>query len=312
MNSKDKFFKPEGVYPAMVTPFDDKGNVNEEELRKYASWLIERGVNGLFVLGSVGEFIHLDFEEKVKVMEIVVDEAAGRVPVVPGTAESCAAKCIELTKAARAIGCQAAIVAPPYYFPASQETIEEHYTQLAKAVSDFPLILYNIPLFAQPISYDVIKRLSRIDNIVAMKDSSGSMVDLMHFMDKISIAGEELNILVGREEMFLAGLMAGAKGTMSATAGIVPEIMIGIYEAWKQKDYERAQKLQFSILNLVRAMFALPFPVGFKAALDLRGFKIGKPKQPLSPADQYSYSMIKSRIQKVLDQRLGNNIQAVI
>ncbi|KUO48799.1 MAG: hypothetical protein APF76_18130 [Desulfitibacter sp. BRH_c19] len=311
MNKKDELFKPEGIYPAMVTPFDDKGNINEEQLRKYVNWLIDSGVSGLFPLGSVGEFIHMSFEEKVMVMEIVVDEAAGRVPVVPGTAESCAAKCIELTKAAKSIGCQSVVVAPPYYFPSSQEIMEEHYSQLAKAVPDFPIILYNIPLFAQPISYDAIKRLSRMDNIVGMKDSSGSMVDLMHFMDKIKIAGEELNILIGREEMLLAGLMAGAKGTMSATVGVMPEIMAGIYDAWKQEDFERAQKLQFSVLNLVRAMFALPFPVGFKAALDVRGFNMGRPKQPLSPADQYNLSMIKSRIHKILDQTLGKDIQAI-
>ena len=312
MNTKDKFFKPEGIYPAMVTPFDDNGNVNEEELRKYVSWLIDSGVSGLFPLGSCGEFIHMNFAEKVKVMEIIVDEAKGRVPVVPGTAESCAGKCIELTKAAKAIGCQSVVVAPPYYFPSSQEIMEEHYTQLAKAVPDFPIVLYNIPLFAQPISYDVVKRLSRMDNIVGMKDSSGSMVDLMHFMDKIKIAGEDLNILIGREEMFLAGLMAGAKGTMSATVGIVPEIMSGIYEAWKQRDHDLAQQLQFSVLNLIRAMFALPFPIGFKAALDVRGFNMGRPKQPLSPADQYNYSMVKARIHKILDQRLGDKLKAVV
>ncbi len=311
MNTKANFFKPKGVYPAMVTPFDNEGKINEEQLRKYVSWLIEKGISGLFPLGSVGEFVHMSFDEKVKLMEIVVDEAAGRVPVVPGTAESCAAKCIELTKAAKEIGCHSVVVAPPYYYPASQEIIEEHYTQLAKALPDFPIVLYNIPLFAQPISYDVIKRLSRMDNIVGMKDSSGSMVDLLHFMDKIKIAGEDLNILIGREEMFLTGLMAGAKGTMSATVGIVPEIMVGIYEAWQKKEYEKAQELQMSVLNLIRAMFVLPFPIGFKAALDVRGFDMGKPKQPLSPADQYNYSMVKSRIHKILDQMLGKDLQAI-
>lgn len=309
INSKDNFFRPEGVYPAMVTPFHDNGTVNEEELRKYVSWMIEKGVDGLFPLGSMGEFIHLDFNEKVKVMEVVVDEARGRVPVVPGTADTCASKVIELTKAAQEIGCKSVVIAPPYYFPASQEIIEEHYTQIAKALPDFPIILYNIPLFAQPLNYDVVKRLSRMDNIVGMKDSSGSMVDLLHFMDKIKIAGEDLNIMIGREEMLLSALMAGAKGTMSATVGVVPELMAEIYQAWKNKEYEKAHELQFSILNLIRAMFSLSFPLGFKAALEVRGFKMGKNKQPLSPADQYSYSMIKSRLERILVQRLGDKVK---
>jgi 4-hydroxy-tetrahydrodipicolinate synthase len=300
--------KPEGVYPAMVTPFDEKGTVNEKQLRKYVSWLIDNGVNGLFPLGSVGEFVHLSFEEKVRVMEVVVDEARGRVPVIPGAAGSCVTTCIELTKEAKSIGCQSVVVPPPYYFPSSQETIEEHFRQLAKAVPDFPIILYNIPLFAQPIGYDVVMRLSKVDNVVGMKDSSGSMVDLMHFMDKIKTAGEELNILIGREEMFFAGLMVGATGTMSATAGVIPEIMVDIYDAWSQKKYERARKLQLLILNLVRAMFALPFPTGFKVALNLRGFSMGNPKQPLSLADQHNLTMINNKIHRILNQILENNI----
>jgi len=301
-------FKPEGVYAAMLTPFDDEGRINETELRNLVDWLVEEGINGLFPLGSVGEFIHLSFEEKVRVMEIVVDQAGGRIPVTPGTTASCAKNCIELTKRARDLGCQAVVVAPPYYFPMEQEMIEEHYEQVARAVPDFPIILYNIPLFATPLSYDVVKRLSRIDNVVGMKDSSGSMVDLMHFMDKIRVIGEELSILTGREEMLFSALAVGARGTMSATVGIVPELMTGIYRAWQDGDIEKARELQFSVLLLIRAMWALPMPLGFKAALEVRGFEMGEPKQPLSDAEQFNYLKVKSRIQKIMKQMLGNKV----
>lgn len=305
MKGKAAFFKPAGVYPAMVTPFDDEGRINEEELRRYVSWMIAKGVDGLFPLGSAGEFVHLDFAEKVRVMEICVDEAKGRVPVTPGTADTCAAGSIRLAKAARSIGCEAVVIAPPYYFPATQEIIEEHYTQICRALPDFPIILYNIPLFAQPLDYDVVKRLSRVDNVVAMKESSGSMVDLLHFMDKIRIAGEDLAIMIGREEVLFPALMVGAKGTMSASVGVIPEMMKAIYVAWQEKDWARALAIQESILILVRAMFAIPFPLGFKAALEVRGFNMGKPKQPLSPSEQYNYTMVKSRIEKLLAAKLG-------
>ena len=222
-------FKPEGVYPAMLTPFNEEGKINEEELRRLIDWLIDEGVSGLFPLGSIGEFIHLNFEEKARIMEIAVEQSNGRVPVVPGTAASCASNCIELTRKARDLGCQAVVIAPPYYFPINQEMIEEHYEQVANALPDFPIILYNIPLFATPLSYDVVKRLSRIKNVVGMKDSSGSMVDMMNFMDKVRLIGEDLNILTGREEMLYATLMVGGNGTMSATVGVVPEVMVRIY-----------------------------------------------------------------------------------
>lgn len=300
-------FKPEGVYPAMLTPFNEEGKVNEEELRKLIDWLIDEGVSGLFPLGSIGEFIHLNFEEKARIMEIAVEQSNGRVPVVPGTAASCASNCIELTRKARDLGCQAAVIAPPYYFPINQEMIEEHYEQVANALPDFPIILYNIPSFATPLSYDVVKRLSRIKNVVGMKDSSGSMVDMMNFMDKVRLIGEDFNILTGREEMLYATLMVGGKGTMSATVGIVPEVMVGIYRAWLEGNIEEARKLQFSILLLIRAMWSLPFPLGFKAALEIRGFNMGENKQPLSDAEQFNYLKVKSRIHKILRQLLGEN-----
>lgn len=297
-----KLFKPEGVYPAMMTPFDNEGNVNETELRQLVNWLISAGVSGLFPLGSVGEFIHLSFEEKIRIIEIVCSEAGNRVPVTPGATESCAANCIKLTEKAKELGCAAVVIAPPYYLPVGQEQIEEHYEQVFAAVPDFPIILYNIPLFGTPIDYDVVKRLSRYSSVVGMKDSSGSMVDFMHYMDKVRLIGAELNMLIGREEMLYAALAVGAKGAMCASVGIIPEVMVGIYNAWSAGDKEQALELQFSALQLIRAMFALPFPLGFKAALEMRGFKMGESKRPLSDADQYNCQKVKSRIEIILKQ----------
>ena len=112
--------------------------------------------------------------------------------------------------------------------------------------------------------------------------------------------GEDLSILVGREDILFPALMMGAKGCMTATAGILPEAMVGIYNAWKEGNYDRARELQFSILLLIRAMFAAPFPTGFKAALVVRGFKMGPPQQPLSDAEYFKFSGTKSRIEKVM------------
>jgi dihydrodipicolinate synthase/N-acetylneuraminate lyase len=133
-----------------------------------------------------------------------------------------------------------------------------------------------------------------------MKDSSGSMVDFLHFMDKIRLIGEDMHLLTGREETLLPCLMMGGKGCMTATSGILPEILVGIFEAWKKAEYDRARDLQFSILLAVRAMFSLPFPLGFKVAMETRGFHMGPPKQPLSNAEHFKYRTVRARIEKIM------------
>jgi len=292
-------FKPEGVYVALLTPFDEDGAINEGELRRIVDFQIEGGVHGLFPISSVGEFIHMSREEKVRMMEIMVDQNKGRVKITPGVGSSLPAESIFLAQKARELGCDGVVVAPPYFYQLSQENIEAYFETIADAV-DIPNILYNIPLFTQPVSYDVVKRLSRHKNVVGMKDSSGSMVDFMHFMDKIKIAGEDINVLTGREETLFPCLMVGGKGCMTAAAGILPEIMVDIYNAWKNQNYEEAKKLQASILLIMRTMFSLPFPLGFKYAMELRGFNMGPPKQPLSDAERFNYRNTKVRIEKIM------------
>jgi len=292
-------FKPEGVYVAMLTPFSEDGSINEEEMRRIVDFVIEAGVHGLFPVSTVGEYIHMTEEEKVGLMEIVVDQSGGRVRVTPGVGSSHPADAIRLVRKAEELGCDGVVVAPPYFYPLSQEMIEKYFETIADAV-DVPIILYNIPLFTQPLGYDLVKRLSRRKNIVAMKDSSGSMVDFLHFMDEIRLVGEDINVLTGREETLLPCLMMGGRGCMTATSGILPEIMVRIYEAWKEGNYDEAKDLQFSVLLVIRAMSALPLPLGFKVAMETRGFKMGPPKQPLSDAERFKFNTMRVRIEKVM------------
>lgn len=299
-------FKPEGVYVAMMTPVDDKKKVNEEALRQYTEFCIQGGVDGLFPVSSVGEFIHFSLEEKKRIVEIVFDQTRGRIPVVAGASDTRPENSIELAKHAREVGCQGAVICPPYYYPISEELVEKHYEAVADALPDFPIIMYNIPAFTSRIGYDVVKRLSRRQNIVGLKDSSGSMIDLIHYIDKVRIVGSDFNVLTGREETFLPSLAAGAKGCMTATAGILPEVMVGIYRLFQRNEWERARRLQYSFLALLRAMASLPFPVGFKAALEFRGIPMGPPLQPLSEAEEYTYLGTKARIENLMGEILDN------
>lgn len=299
-------FRPEGVFFAMVTPFKE-GKIYEPTLRQIVEFNIQKGVHGLFPVSTCGEFIQMDFAEKVRMMEIVMDQAAGRVAVTPGVSSANPRESIALAKEAQRLGCDAIVALPPYYMPITQEMVEKHFELIAEAV-DIPLILYNIPSHTNKITFDVAKRLSRRPNIVGMKDSSGSMVDTLHFIDKIKIAGrfDEFNFLTGREDMFFPALAVGAKGCMTGCSGIIPEIMVGIWDSFQKGDYDQARELQYSFLNLFRGMVALPIPIGLKVAMELRGFDMGEYVQPLSNAEKFNLVNVRSRIEKSLSALFGD------
>ena len=139
-------YRPEGVYVAMLTPFDEDGSIHEGELRRIVDFQIEGGVHGLFPISSVGEFIHMSREEKFRMMEIIIDQNNGRVKITPGVGSSNPAESIILAQKAKDLGCEGVVVAPPYFYPLSQENIEQYFTTIADAVN-IPNILYNITLF---------------------------------------------------------------------------------------------------------------------------------------------------------------------
>ena len=283
----------------MLTPFTKAGDVSENELRRLVDFLIGAGVDGLFPLGSAGESVHLSREEKVRAMGIIVDQARGRVPVTPGVGSTHPKESIFLANTAKEMGCAGVVVAPPYYYPLSQEMIEKYYEAIIEAV-DLPLSS-TILLFLRATRLRCGEAAFPSQECCGHeKESSGSMVDLVHFMDKVKQIGEDIHFLTGREETLFPCLMMGAKGCMAATACVLPEVMVGIYRAWQKGDYDEARRLQFSIPLLVRAMFALPFPLGFKGALETRGFDMGPPIQPLSDAERFKYRTVKARIEKVI------------
>lgn len=295
-------YKPEGIFPAMLTAFDEDGSINEEVTTQIVDFVIESGCGGIFTVSSVGEFVHMEFDEACHLMDVVKKAAKGRIPVVAGVTASHIEKSIELAKYAREIGLQGVVCSPPFYYTVTQEIIERHFEMLAEAVPDMSIILYNIPLFTTPLSYDLVKRVAQIPNIVAMKDSSGSLCDFMHFMDKIRLSGADVNMLCGREEMIFSTTLLGGKGAMNGTATIYPEILVKIFNATLCGDYVTARALQMAILLSIRTMFSVPFPLGFKAAMEVRGFKMGPPKVALTEADKARGVAAKQRLHDILSE----------
>ncbi|MCL5957911.1 MAG: dihydrodipicolinate synthase family protein [Chloroflexi bacterium] len=292
-------FAPEGVYVAMLTPFDEDGQINEDVLRQTVDFYVAKGVTGLFPISSVGEFIHLSADERKRLIDVVVDQAAGRVDVVPGVGDSCTRNVISHARFAREMGCQAVVVCGPYYLRPSQAVVRRHFETIAEAV-ELPVILYNIPVFASELSEDTVEYLSRLPNVVGMKDSSGSALYMANVLDRVRLAGSSFNFLTGLEQIMYPSMAMGAKGCMGGTTAVVPEAMVALYRSFQRGDLERAKDLQFSVLKLARAMMAQEFPLGFKLALQTRGFEVGPPKQPLTREQQRTCQAVSPELEKLV------------
>lgn len=296
-------FQPQGIYAAMLTPFTNEGNINGRVVRQMVDFMADKGLQGVFPVSSVGEFVHLSLDQSLELMEIVVQQAAGRVAVTPGVSSTCIKNSLILARRAKELGCEAVVVCPPYYYPLNQDTMLKHFETIADSV-DIPVILYNIPLFTAPISGDIVALLSTKPNVVGFKDSSGSMVELLHHMDRVKQSGSDMSFLTGREDMLAPALFMGAQGCMTACAGIVPEVLLGVWKAFHAGEWEKAKRLQFALLPAVRAMFSVPFPSGFKAAMACRGFSMGPLMQPLQTAEQRRLEAVTEHIRVLIDELL--------
>ncbi|MFQ6053713.1 MAG: 4-hydroxy-tetrahydrodipicolinate synthase [Candidatus Bathyarchaeia archaeon] len=227
-----KGFRLEGVIPAVVTPFDRDEEFDEEAFRNLVDWLIERGVTGIVPCGTTGEFSLMTQRERARVIEVCVDQVNGRVPVIAGTGDTATKLVIEATRHAGDVGADAAIIVNPYYLkPKGGKGIYDHYLKVADAV-DLPIVLYNIPSTTnQYIPWQVVEDLAEVDNIVGLKDSSG---DLRYMMSVIEKVGDEIDIVVGWDEVVLPALAAGANGMILASANVIAPIWLDIYRKVKE------------------------------------------------------------------------------
>lgn len=290
-----------GIYTPNLVPFSDDGSINEDELRRLINWLIEKGVNGLYPNGSTGEFIRLSFEERKRVIRIVAEETRGRVPILAGAAEPNMTMALDACKAYADLGCDAVSVTGPYYFKVSQESIEHYFRELAKR-SPIDIVLYNIPQFSNEISLPVVKRLALdCPRIVGIKDSSRDMPRFLNTLHQIKPERPDFSCLIGCEEILFPTLLMGGDGGTIATSGIVPEVVMKLYDCFKKKNWDEAKRIQLKLLDLINAMlFGTNFPEGFRAGMSLRGFKLGTTRQLISPKEKEDLEDIRSKLACIL------------
>jgi 4-hydroxy-tetrahydrodipicolinate synthase len=279
-------FKPEGILPALVTPFTDDGKaVDEERLRFLVNRCIELGVHGVVPCGTTGEFVNMTMEEKKRVIKVVVDEVNGRVPVVAGTGASGTDQALEITKYAKDVGADAVLIVTPFYLKPADRGIYEHYDTIASKV-EIPIILYNIPqCTGLPLPWQMVEDLAQIPNIVGIKDSSGQLNFILAVLEKVR---DKINVMCGHDEVVIAALAAGCSGAILASANVIPDIWVQLYNHVKNGELQKARELQYKVQKIAR-IIAASGPVGTKAALNMMKIKVGPVRQPLSVGGELTY-----------------------
>jgi dihydrodipicolinate synthase/N-acetylneuraminate lyase len=285
-----------GILTPHMVPLDDQGQIHEAELRRYVDWLIEQGVHGLYPNGSTGEFVRFTPDERRQIVKIVCHQAAGRVPVLAGAAEANARETIRACEAYAGFGARAVAIVSPFYYRLSPESVYAYFREIALN-SPIDVTLYNIPMFASPIDVPTICRLAELERVVGIKDSSGDLAFMMRMIAAIRPLRPDFSFLTGWEAVLVPMLMVGADGGTHATSGVVPELTRRMYDLGRSRQFDNAMQLQYRLLELFDAMlYSADFPEGFRAAVELRGFAMGRSRQPLSPTQQVN----RENLQRVL------------
>jgi len=269
----------EGVFTALVTPFSN-GVLDEEALRKLIELQIEAGVHGLVPCGSTGESATLSHHEHRKVVELTIEAVNGRVPVIAGTGSNSTAEAVAITRHAKEAGADGALLISPYYNKPTQEGLVAHYEAVASQTG-LPIIVYNIPgRTGSNIAADTQVRLSEIEGIVGVKEASG---DIVQMSEVIANVPDDFAVLSGDDALTLPLMAVGGKGVISTSSNLVPEEMVGMYNAFQAGDLAEARRIHEGLLPLFDLLFCETNPIPIKAAQHLRGLIQDEIRLPLLP-----------------------------
>lgn len=283
-----------GIWTPTLVPLDAHGRVNEAELRRFIDWLIASGVHGLFPNGSTGEFTRFTSEERLLIASIICDQAGGRVPVIVGCAEPSIDETLKAGEAYRAMGARAVAIVAPFYFPLKPPTVLEYFRQLGVGAT-IDVLLYNMPLFANPINLQSIEQLAEMPRIIGIKDSSGDLPFMMRMIERIRPKRKDFTFFTGWDPLVVPMMLAGATGGVNATSDVAPELLRKMYDEFVAGNLAEAMRLQFNVLRLFDRLFMdQNFPDGFRIGVGARGFDFGSGRQPsgISPAEETTKALM--------------------
>ncbi|MDA9856941.1 dihydrodipicolinate synthase family protein [Rubripirellula sp.] len=295
-----------GILTPNITPVDAAGRIDEERLRGYVDWLIDRGVDGIYPNGSTGEFVRFTAEERRRIVQIVVEQADGRVPVLAGAAEANVKATIEACNAYGDMGVRAVAIVAPFYYRLTSEGVYAYFREIAEHVS-VDVTLYNIPLFASPIDVETVIRLaSEFPRVIGIKDSSGDLPNMMRMISAIRPMRDDFSFLTGWDAALAPMLIAGADGGTNATSGVVPELTRAVHRNVITGNHQEAMRLQYQLLPLFDAMISLgEFPEGFRAGARSRGWNLGPGRVPLSEQQRDAVARTQREIDALVSEVAG-------
>lgn len=290
-----------GSIHALVTPFHDDESLNLDQMREHADRAVRAGAHGVFCLGTNGEFFQQTEDERVAVLEAVVDATAGRVPVYGGAGAVGTAETVRIAQRMQAAGADVLSVITPYFAAASQDELYRHFAVVADSV-DVPVLIYNIPArTGNTITPATVARLAQIDNIAGVKDSSGNFDAILQYIELTD--PEHFAVLAGTDSLVLPTLQAGGAGGITAVANVYPRTMVEIYERWVAGDLDGARAAQASIRPL-RNLFALGNPNTIvKAATNAAGEAVGPCRAPFNLLSDAALATIAETVRA--DQAAG-------
>ena len=278
-----------GSIVALITPFRD-GGVDESAYRALIDWQINEGTEALVPCGTTGESPTLDHAEHKRVVEVCIEAAAGRVPVIAGSGSNSTAEAIELTQHAKDAGAAAALVVTPYYNKPTQEGLFRHYQAIAESV-DLPIIIYNIPPRSViDMSVETMARLAKLPNIIGVKDATA---DLTRPIRTRLAAGPDFCQLSGEDGTALPFLAAGGHGCISVTANVAPARCAEMQRAWRRGDLATAMAMQDKLMPLHAALFCESNPAPVKYAASLLGRCSPETRLPLAPLSEASKETVR-------------------
>jgi 4-hydroxy-tetrahydrodipicolinate synthase len=291
----------EGIFTPNMVPLDEQGNVCEAELRRYIDWMIDRGVHGLYPNGSTSEFTRFTPDERRRIIEFTVDQAAGRVPVLAGAAEANARETLRACEHYHRLGVRAVAVVSPYYYRLSPDNVYAYFKEIGRN-TPVDVTLYNIPMFASPIDVPTIRRLSEeCEKIVAIKDSSGDLSQMMRMIEAVRPNRPDFSFLTGWDSVLMPMLLIGCDGGTNATSGVVPEMTRRLYDLTRTGRLDEARQVQDVVRRLFDALlYTVDFPEGFRLGVELRGFRMGASRQPISAEHRAKLARLRETVGEIL------------
>ena len=293
--------KLQGIFTPNIVPLDDRGNIDEPELRRYVDWLIEHGVHGLYPNGSTGEFLRFTPEERRRIIRIMAEQAAGRVPILAGAAEANVRETLAACEYYRGLGVRAVAIVSPFYYRLSPENVYAYFLEIGRN-TPIDVTLYNIPMFASPIDVPTIRRLAEeCPRIIGIKDSSGDASQMSRLIEAVRPVRPDFTFLTGWDSVLLPMLVIGCDGGTNATSGIVPELTRRLYDLVRAGRLDEARRVQARVTRWFDAMLsANDFPEGFRAGVRVRGFRTGSGRTPLGDGPRQRLAEVEKTLRALL------------